>query len=1015
MKNFILLLCVVFAWTATAKLQIFEGPVSIGDKNKPANGLALSVQTKTKSSKPCPDMTELERDALTPAVPASCVYNTDTLTVNFYDGSDWVEVGAGSTIEEWETAKAYGIGAVIYTTPDYKLWIANTAHTSGATFIGDIANWDELSPDKLPIVLTTDVSGILPVANGGTNNSTALTNNLVMISSVDTITESTITTTELGYLDGVTSLIQGQIDDNVTDIGTNSTNIATNAGDISTNVTNINTKMTKIVSTDNTLPRFNGVDGEVQSSTVSVSDSGALSADSISTTGNLEADGSLLLPSLSAGTLQVDGSGVVTSSIPIPSTTLTTKGDIQSFSTENAALPIGTDGQKLVVDSLTATGLKWIASIGEVVSNTIQLVKDKIIFLSGIAVQSDYAQPQSTGAIATKGSLLLNEDTAYIKGAEGNTDWDKVLTEKDGWNVLITEHFEGTVSGYSLSATCLPDYEQVNNWLRLSLKFICASENFTLTGTSGRLAGLTQQGLASVYLQTPDDNVQIIIKKDGVADVTYNVPKTDTIRRFEIPFSIGATNNALEIKGTGVTGNVYIDNAKLGIAPEGYISNVDTSRFVGKLSQAKTACSWGRSSSTWGAFAAVADCDEYSIEGDLVAPPTKIPAISITNARTDGYYSVRGAALLYATTAGSACSFSLSTTSSLEPAQQTLEVLEPQNRRGYALEGDFKFSSGGTKTIQIISRSTNSSHVCSVFADGNQGRTLTWSVHFYPDLPNTLVGQKTSSPDEAGFLQLSFNDGTLEGFEVADGGCVLKSKYPDYVRRMSSKYASCTITVADDGILKPDARGYFFRGLDNMGTGAASRDVDGTARTVGQTQTDQFKSHNHTINRSNSSGHSTTQTDQIADNATSIAGITNSNLSGGTETRGKNIAVMAYVRMVDRDILIGKFNQTSIAKDEDKYTETEKKWGFWKGEQLYRRCFTVANDVATSGVIAAWVTGLKIKNAIHRTGNKWTLQGVEEGANRAIIDYLDDTGNIEATVSTLRVAADTSICAEYTK
>ena len=52
--------------------------------------------------------------------------------------------------------------------------------------------------------LTADVgSSVLPVANGGTNASGALSNDLVMISSSGTIAESaTISTTELGYLDG---------------------------------------------------------------------------------------------------------------------------------------------------------------------------------------------------------------------------------------------------------------------------------------------------------------------------------------------------------------------------------------------------------------------------------------------------------------------------------------------------------------------------------------------------------------------------------------------------------------------------------------------------------------------------------------------------------------------------------------------------------------------------------------------------------------------------------------------
>ena len=40
---------------------------------------------------------------------------------------------------------------------------------------------------------------------------------------------------------------------------------------------------------------------------------------------------------------------------------LTTKGDLYTFSTVDARLPVGTNGQVLSADSSTATGLKWVA------------------------------------------------------------------------------------------------------------------------------------------------------------------------------------------------------------------------------------------------------------------------------------------------------------------------------------------------------------------------------------------------------------------------------------------------------------------------------------------------------------------------------------------------------------------------------------------------------------------------------------------------------------------------------
>jgi hypothetical protein len=46
------------------------------------------------------------------------------------------------------------------------------------------------------------------------------------------------------------------------------------------------------------------------------------------------------------------------------SSPLTTKGDLYTYSTTDARLPVGTNGHTLVADSSTATGLAWAAAAG---------------------------------------------------------------------------------------------------------------------------------------------------------------------------------------------------------------------------------------------------------------------------------------------------------------------------------------------------------------------------------------------------------------------------------------------------------------------------------------------------------------------------------------------------------------------------------------------------------------------------------------------------------------------------
>jgi hypothetical protein len=67
--------------------------------------------------------------------------------------------------------------------------------------------------------------------------------------------------------------------------------------------------------------------------------------------------------------------------IPIRSTsrrsfsTTTTKGDLYGFSTVDARLAVGTNGQVLSADSTQATGLRWVSAVGggNVTTDTLSL------------------------------------------------------------------------------------------------------------------------------------------------------------------------------------------------------------------------------------------------------------------------------------------------------------------------------------------------------------------------------------------------------------------------------------------------------------------------------------------------------------------------------------------------------------------------------------------------------------------------------------------------------------------
>jgi hypothetical protein len=95
----------------------------------------------------------------------------------------------------------------------------NTVFASPANGSSGAPTFRSLVSADLPLVsLTSKVSGILPIANGGTNSGTALTSNKVIISSAGSIIESATTTTQLSFLDA-TSSIQTQLNSKQASLG----------------------------------------------------------------------------------------------------------------------------------------------------------------------------------------------------------------------------------------------------------------------------------------------------------------------------------------------------------------------------------------------------------------------------------------------------------------------------------------------------------------------------------------------------------------------------------------------------------------------------------------------------------------------------------------------------------------------------------------------------------------------------------------------------------------------------
>lgn len=123
------------------------------------------------------------------------------------------------------------------------------------------------------------------------------------------------------------------------------------------------------------------------------------------------------------------------------------------------------------------------------------------------------------------------------------------------------------------------------------------------------------------------------------------------------------------------------------------------------------------------------------------------------------------------------------------------------------------------------------------------------------------------------------------GWIKANGAAVSRSTYAELFLAIGTAYGSgdgsTTFNV-------PDLRGEFVRSLDD------GRGVD-AGRGIGTAQADELKSHVHSVpgNTSNGSG----SPYRILSNTNSTPNVTNNtNATGGTETRPRNVAMLACIK-----------------------------------------------------------------------------------------------------------------------
>jgi len=142
-----------------------------------------------------------------------------------------------------------------------------------------------------------------------------------------------------------------------------------------------------------------------------------------------------------------DGSGnFVNTVISGGGSPLTTKGDLYTYSTVDARLPIGTNGYVLTADSAEATGMKWAA-----VSGTGTVTSVSVVSANGFAGSVATATTTPAITLSTTITGLLKGNGTAISAATSGTDYAPATS---GTSIL-----KGNGSGGFSNASAGTDYE----------------------------------------------------------------------------------------------------------------------------------------------------------------------------------------------------------------------------------------------------------------------------------------------------------------------------------------------------------------------------------------------------------------------------------------------------------------------------------------------------------------------------------------------------------------------------